>query len=277
MRIANVTGNMNFGRRSVKKYNLINPKLEELRKLIPTITDPIGFKDRYGSLISLLTLRMEEGLLQTLVQFYDPLYHCFTFPDYQLMPTLEEYAQLIHIPVADTVPFSGSEKLPEPASLCKVLYMKESEFKNNLTTKGGLPGFTAKFLMGKVSYFASQGYDIIVEHLFALLIYGLLLFPNIEGFIDSYAIHIFLSGNPVPTLLGDTYHSIHYRTLKEGGTIVCCVPLLYKWFVSHLPKTSTLDAYLCAPLHSAPLAASEALHSATQVSGLYLSKNLFPF
>ena len=145
MRIANVTGNMNFGRRSVKKYNLINPKLEELRKLVSTITDPFGFKDRYGSLISLLTLRMEEGLLQTLVQFYDPLYHCFTFPDYQLMPTLEEYAQLIHIPVADTVPFSGSEKLPEPASLCKVLYMKESEFKNNLTTKGGLPGFTAKF------------------------------------------------------------------------------------------------------------------------------------
>ena len=43
----------------------------------------------------------------------------------------------------------------------------------------------------------------------------------------------------MPTLLGDTYHSIHYRTLKEGGTIVCCVPLLYKWFVSHLPKTST--------------------------------------
>ena len=98
VRIANVTGNMNFGRRSVKKYNLINPKLEELRKLVSTITDPIGFKDRYGSLISLLTLRMEEGLLQTLVQFYDPLYHCFTFPDYQLMPTLEEYAQLINIP-----------------------------------------------------------------------------------------------------------------------------------------------------------------------------------
>ena len=71
VRIANVTGNMNFGRRSVKKYSLINPKLEELRKLIPTITDPIGFKDRYGSLTSLLTLRMEEGLLQTLVQFYE--------------------------------------------------------------------------------------------------------------------------------------------------------------------------------------------------------------
>lgn len=129
--------------------------------------------------MSLLTVRMEEGLLHTLVQFYDPVYHCFTFPDYQLMPTLEEYAQLLRIPVADTVPFSVSEKLPEPGSLAKVLYMKEYEFKNNFTTKGGIPGFTAKFLMGKVSHFSSLGCDIIVEHLFALLIYGLLLFPNI--------------------------------------------------------------------------------------------------
>lgn len=222
-----------------KKYNLINLKLDELKKLTSSVADPSGFMNRYGDLISLLTIRMEEGLLQTLVQFYDPVYHCFTFQDYQLMPTLEEYAQLLRIPIADIVPFSGSEKLPEPGSLCKVLYMKESEFKNNLTTKGGLPGFTAKFLMGKVSHFASLGCDVMVEHLFALLIYGLLLFPNIEGFVDSYAIRIFLSGNPVPTLLGDTYHSIHYRTLKGGGTIVCCIPLLYKWFVSHLPKSTT--------------------------------------
>ncbi|KAI5419690.1 hypothetical protein KIW84_043742, partial [Lathyrus oleraceus] len=124
---------MDFGRRSVKKYNLINPKIDELKKLVSSIADPIGFRDRYGALISLLTLRMEEGLLQTLIQFYDPVYHCFTFPDYQLMPILEEYAQLLHIPVADTVPFSGSEKLPEHSSLAKVLYMKKSEFKNNFT------------------------------------------------------------------------------------------------------------------------------------------------
>lgn len=92
VRIANIAGNMDFGRRSVKKYNLINPKIDELKKLVSSIADPIGFRDRYGALISLLTVRMEEGLLQTLVQFYDPVYHCFTFPDYQLMPTLEEYA-----------------------------------------------------------------------------------------------------------------------------------------------------------------------------------------
>ena len=43
----------------------------------------------------------------------------------------------------------------------------------------------------------------------ALLIYGLLLFPNIDNFVDINAIKIFLTKNLVPTLLADTYHSIY--------------------------------------------------------------------
>jgi hypothetical protein len=70
-----------------------------------------------------------------------------------------------------------------------------------------------------------------------LLIYGLVLFPNIDNFVDVNAIRIFSSLNPVPTLLGDTYFSLHMRNVKGGGTIVCCLPLLYKWFISHLPQT----------------------------------------
>ena len=88
--IANISGNMDLERRSTKKYRLISPKLDELRGLVSLISDPIGFTARYGALVSLLTVKMEEGLLLTLIQFYDPVYHCFTFPDYQLMPTLEE-------------------------------------------------------------------------------------------------------------------------------------------------------------------------------------------
>lgn len=106
--ITNISGIMDFERRSTKKFSLISPNLDELRKLIPAVTDPLGFTDRYGALLPLLSVQMKEGLLQTLIQFYDPVYHCFTFPDYQLMPTLEEYSQLLRIPVADTVPFSGS-------------------------------------------------------------------------------------------------------------------------------------------------------------------------
>ena len=229
---------MDIGRRSTKKFNFISPNLGELKKLVSQIADPAGFLSRYGRISSLLSAKMEGGLLSTLIQFYDPVYHCFTFPDYQLMPTLEEYSQILSIPIADSVPFSGSEEMPSPGFLAKTLQLKESDIKGNLTTKGGLKGFTSKFLLAKANHFLKLGFQIVFESYFALLIYGLLLFPNIEGFVDSIAIRIFFGGNPVPTLLADAYHSVHYRTIKGGGTVTCCVPLLYKWFISHLPKTS---------------------------------------
>ena len=51
------------------------------------------------------------------------------------------------------------------------------------------------------------------------------------------AIRIFSTLNLVPTLLSDTYFSLHMRNAKCGGTIVCCLPLLYKWFILHFPQT----------------------------------------
>ncbi|XP_050915216.1 uncharacterized protein LOC127130204 [Lathyrus oleraceus] len=57
-----------------------------------------------------------------------------------------------------------------------------------------------------------------------------------EEFADLAAIHIFLTQNLIPILLADTYYSIHVRTQKKKGTIVCCTPLLYRWFISHLPS-----------------------------------------
>lgn len=63
-----------------------------------------------------------------------------------------------------------------------------------------------------------------------------MLFPSMEEFVDIASINIFLSKNPDPTFIADTYYSIHTWTKKKKGTIMCCVPLLYKWFLSHLPN-----------------------------------------
>lgn len=71
---------------------------------------------------------------------------------------------------------------------------------------------------------------------FDFLIYGIVLFPNMEDFMDITSIQIFLAKNLVPTLLADTYYSIHVRTPKKKGTIVWRVSLLYRWFISHLPR-----------------------------------------
>jgi len=74
------------------------------------------------------------------------------------------------------------------------------------------------------------------ESILALLIYGIVLFLNVDNFVDMKAIQIFLTQNPIPTLLADTYFSIHDRTDKGRGLIICCTPLLQTWFTSHLPR-----------------------------------------
>ena len=69
-----------------------------------------------------MKLRMKEGLLSTLVQFCDLMYHCFTFPDYQLIPTLEEYSYLLDLPVIDRVPFTGLEGEPKPREIAALIH-----------------------------------------------------------------------------------------------------------------------------------------------------------
>ncbi|XP_050895152.1 uncharacterized protein LOC127101748 [Lathyrus oleraceus] len=66
------------------------------------------------------------------------------------------------------------------------------------------------------------------EAVFALLVYGLFLFPSFDNFVAMDAIKIFLIGNLVPTLLADAYHSVHIRNSYSGGMITCYVPMLYK-------------------------------------------------
>ncbi|XP_050889332.1 uncharacterized protein LOC127094554 [Lathyrus oleraceus] len=51
------------------------------------------------------------------------------------------------------------------------------------------------------------------------------------------AICVFLTGNPIPTLLADVYYYISHRYTKKKGLISCCAPLLYLWFLEYLPKT----------------------------------------
>jgi hypothetical protein len=95
---------------------------------------------------------------------------------------------------------------------------------------------TYEFLIGKAIVLAQAVSVDAFEAIFVFLIYGLTLFPNTDDFVDVNAIRIFLIGSLVPTLLGDMYFSLHLRNFKGGGTIVCCVPLLYKCFILHLPQ-----------------------------------------
>ncbi|KAI5419130.1 hypothetical protein KIW84_043356 [Lathyrus oleraceus] len=202
-------------KRHTKKYSFRQPDVKELRNLTSYVLDPLGFKARYGKLLPLLTTQVDEGLMSTLAQILS----------------------LIGIPILDQVPFSGLESIPSARDIASLLHIDEDLIRANLTTKGGIQGFPSEFLIAQATFYGKAMSEDAFEALFALLIYGLVLFPNFDKFVDMNAIRIFSVLNPVPTLLGDTYVSLHLRNMKNGGVIVCCLPLLYKWFISHLPQT----------------------------------------
>ncbi|XP_058761696.1 uncharacterized protein LOC131635101 [Vicia villosa] len=107
-----------------------------------------------------------------------------------------------------------------------------------MVTKVGLPGHPAQFLIEKALIFSKEGKVDDFEVVFALLVYGLFLFPNIDNFVDMNAIKVIMKGNPVPTLLGDTHYSINFRNSYGKGMITYCTPFLYKWYISHFPITN---------------------------------------
>ena len=63
------------------------------------------------------------------------------------------------------------------------------------------------------------------------------MFPKPDQLIDVNAVKIFMSRNPMPTLLGDILHSLHTFTIRKRGSLMCCTPLLARWFISHLPRS----------------------------------------
>ncbi|KEH16811.1 hypothetical protein MTR_0089s0070 [Medicago truncatula] len=221
--------------KKTKSYKFKEVDLVSLREFALKVKNQTGFRLRYGGLLTILRTNVEEKLVHTLVQFYDPSFRCFTFPDFQLVPTLEAYSHLLDSPIAEKTPFTGPGASLAPLVIAKDLYLKTSDVSKHLTTKSHIRGITSKYLLEQANLKTTC--QDTLEAILALLIYGLILFPNLDNFVDMNAIEIFHSRNPVPTLLADTYHAIHDQTLKGRGYILCCVPLLYRWFISHLPSS----------------------------------------
>lgn len=70
----------------------------------------------------------------------------------------------------------------------------------------------------------------------ALMIHGIVLFPNIDKFVDHLAVEVFLDKNSMPFRLSDFYHTFHTRHSKKGGNFLCCAPLLHLWMRDHMPQ-----------------------------------------
>lgn len=69
-----------------------------------------------------------------------------------------------------------------------------------------------------------------------LLVHGIVLFPNIDNFVDHLEVEIFLAGNPVPFLLEDFYHTFQTRNEKKSENFLCYALLLHLWMKTRMPQ-----------------------------------------
>ncbi|KAG8474131.1 hypothetical protein CXB51_033828 [Gossypium anomalum] len=83
------------------------------------------FTERYGDIAHLITIRVDEQLIQAMVRFWDPAYQCFTFNQEDMTPTIEEYAALLRI---NNVQFGKIYvKEPKPMTFKKKLAKTRSQ------------------------------------------------------------------------------------------------------------------------------------------------------
>ncbi|KAG8489905.1 hypothetical protein CXB51_016047 [Gossypium anomalum] len=197
------------------------------------------FTGRYGDIAHLITICVDEQLIQAMVRFWDPAYQCFTFNQEDMTPTIEEYAALLRI---DNVQFGKIYvKEPKPLTFRKKLVrltdMTDAWAEKQIKKKNETVCIPWSSL--RESVLSHQ--DILKRvNLFALAIYGLVIFPRVLGHIEVAVFDFFerlkQGVNPVPTILAETFRSLSTCRRVGKGRFIGCAQLLNVWILSHFWK-----------------------------------------
>ncbi|MBA0786200.1 hypothetical protein Gotri_025539, partial [Gossypium trilobum] len=95
--------------------------------------------------------------------------------------------------------------------------------------------------------------DLILVHpdikkrvdIFALSIYGLVVFPKAFGHVDETVLDLFdkleKGVTPVPAILAETFRSLNACRRAGEGRFIGCVQLLLVWFHSHFWKVEKVS------------------------------------
>ncbi|XP_057976099.1 uncharacterized protein LOC131163502 [Malania oleifera] len=166
----------------------------------------LEFSQLYGHIGFLLHITVNLQMVKALVDFWNPPYTCFTIDGINMVPTIEEYSSLLHLmtqrsPYLTYVPDSRISLARELYNLAGVKIQR---------TAGESKRITWKCLKELLEEEKNEGVQI---HLFALAIYGLIIFPKELGAIDrstiSFVAQVKNGVNPVPGILAETFRSLN--------------------------------------------------------------------
>ncbi|RDY06922.1 hypothetical protein CR513_09030, partial [Mucuna pruriens] len=169
--------------------------------------------------------------LSALSQYYNLPLKCFTFRDFQLAPTLEEYERIIGMPLAKSLPYLFRGQYPPWASMAKLLKVSELEVLWIRRNWNGLEGVPRANLEDRLYHLQQEGDWRTFMDIYGLLIYGIVLFPHLKDYVELAATDTFLAKrdmgeNPVIAVLANTYCTLNHYYVRNGKVLRCCTSLL---------------------------------------------------
>ncbi|KAH1209838.1 hypothetical protein GmHk_15G044254 [Glycine max] len=231
----------------VKVKSLDTTSIKELGRLMEPLQMQ-AFRKTYRKILELNLAEVSIEAIASLTQYYDQPLRCFTFGDFQLVPTIEEFEEILGCPLGGRKPYLSSGCLPSLSRIATVVKDSARGLDRIKQTRNGIAGLPRRYLEDKARGMANQGDWVPFMDVLALLIFGVVLFPNVDGLVDLAAIDAFLAyhhskESPVVAVLADLFDTFDRRCEKSSARIICCLPALCVWLVSHLFEQDT--RHLC--------------------------------
>ena len=207
----------------VKVKSLDVTSLKELGRLMGPLQRQ-AFRKVYGKILDLTAAEVFTEAVVSLAQYYDQPLRCFTFGDFQMVPTIEEFEEILGCPLGGRKPYLFSGFLPSLSKIAAVVGDSAKELDRMKQTRNGVVGLPRKYLEGKARDMASQEKWGPFADILALLIFGVVLFPNVDGLADLAAIDAFLAyhhskESPVVAILADLFDTFDRRCEKNGAPV----------------------------------------------------------
>ncbi|KAL5124508.1 hypothetical protein HKD37_02G004891 [Glycine soja] len=242
-------GRSEEGRVKIKGLDVTS--LKELGRLMGPLQRQ-AFRKVYGKILDLTVAEVFTEAVVSLAQYYDQALRCFTFGDFQIVPTVEEFEEILGCPLGGRKLYLFSGFLPSLSKIAVVVGDSARELDRMKQTRNGVVGLPQKYLEGKARDMASQEEWVPFADILALLIFGVVVFPNMDGLVDLAAIDPFLAyhlskESPMVAILEDLFDTFDRRCEKNSARIVCYLPALCVWLVLHIFRQDITHLY---PLQS---------------------------
>ena len=95
--------------------------------------------------------------IASLTQYYDQPLRCFTFEDFQLVPTMEEFGEILGCPLGERKPYLFLGFYPSMARVAKVVKISVQELDRVKQNRNEVVGIPRTHLEEKPKAWANQG------------------------------------------------------------------------------------------------------------------------